>query len=208
MFTRQFLNTSQNSPAFDKLIRVLQGCFVLALATLFYAYRPGAIATAIIGSVFSMTAVACGLIGLKHRQPGAGTFLTGWSLLLIGVVLLALRTFNWLPTNLLTTYGMLIGSALEMLLFSFALADRIHDLRREKEDAQAEALKSERLAREALEQSEKELEARIALRTTELAEASEHSRKLASMLRLMCDNVPDMIWAKDLEQRYILAMYP
>ena len=169
MFTRQFLNTSQNSPAFDKLIRVLQGCFVLALA---------------------------------------GTFLTGWSLLLIGVVLLALRTFNWLPTNLLTTYGMLIGSALEMLLFSFALADRIHDLRREKEDAQAEALKSERLAREALEQSEKELEARIALRTTELAEASEHSRKLASMLRLMCDNVPDMIWAKDLEQRYILAMYP
>ena len=205
MFTRQFLNTSQNSPAFDKLIRVLQGCFVLALATLFYAYRPGAIATAIIGSVFSMTAVACGLIGLKHRQPGAGTFLTGWSLLLIGVVLLALRTFNWLPTNLLTTYGMLIGSALEMLLFSFALADRIHDLRREKEDAQAEALKSERLAREALEQSEKELEARIALRTTELAEASEHSRKLASMLRLMCDNVPDMIWAKDLEQRYIFA---
>lgn len=89
---------------------------MLALATLFYAYRPGAIATAIIGSVFSMTAVACGLIGLKHRQPGAGTFLTGWSLLLIGVVLLALRTFNWLPTNLLTTYGMLIGSALEMLL--------------------------------------------------------------------------------------------
>ena len=205
LFTRQFLNTAQNSPAFDQLIRILQVCFVLALTTLFFAYRPGAIATAIIGSVFSLTAVACGLIGLKHRQPGAGIFLGGWSALLIGVVLLSLRTFNWLPTNLLTTYGMLIGSALEMLLFSFALADRIHELRREKEQAQAEALNAERLARTALEQSEKELEARIAQRTTELAAASEHSRKLASMLRLMCDNVPDMIWAKDLEHRYIFA---
>ena len=31
------------------------------------------------------------------------------------------------------------------------------------------------------------------------------SRNLASMLRLMCDNVPDMIWAKDLENRYLFA---
>jgi PAS domain S-box-containing protein len=31
------------------------------------------------------------------------------------------------------------------------------------------------------------------------------SRNLAAMLRLMCDNVPDMIWAKDLENRYLFA---
>lgn len=33
----------------------------------------------------------------------------------------------------------------------------------------------------------------------------EESRQLATMLRMMCDNVPDMIWAKDLEGRYIFA---
>jgi diguanylate cyclase (GGDEF)-like protein/PAS domain S-box-containing protein len=33
----------------------------------------------------------------------------------------------------------------------------------------------------------------------------EESRQLATMLRTMCDNVPDMIWAKDLEGRYIFA---
>ena len=38
------------------------------------------------------------------------------------------------------------------------------------------------------------------LRTTE-----ERSRHLASMLRLMCDNVPDMIWAKGLDKRYLFA---
>lgn len=35
--------------------------------------------------------------------------------------------------------------------------------------------------------------------------SEERSRTLAAMLRLMCDNVPDMIWAKDLEKRYVFA---
>ena len=35
--------------------------------------------------------------------------------------------------------------------------------------------------------------------------SEERSRALASMLRRMCDNVPDMIWAKDLEGRYVFA---
>ena len=35
--------------------------------------------------------------------------------------------------------------------------------------------------------------------------SEDKSQRLASMLRLMCDNVPDMIWAKDRENRYIFA---
>jgi diguanylate cyclase (GGDEF)-like protein/PAS domain S-box-containing protein len=38
-----------------------------------------------------------------------------------------------------------------------------------------------------------------------LRDSEARSGKLASLLRLMCDNVPDMIWAKDLEQRYVFA---
>ncbi len=39
----------------------------------------------------------------------------------------------------------------------------------------------------------------------ELRDSQDESRQLATMLRMMCDNVPDMIWAKDLEGRYIFA---
>lgn len=35
--------------------------------------------------------------------------------------------------------------------------------------------------------------------------AEAQSRDLATLLRLTCDNVPDMIWAKDTEQRYLFA---
>ncbi len=42
--------------------------------------------------------------------------------------------------------------------------------------------------------------------TVEALKVSEdRSKRLALMLRLMCDNVPDMIWAKDLEGRYIFV---
>jgi PAS domain S-box-containing protein len=42
--------------------------------------------------------------------------------------------------------------------------------------------------------------AEMALRLSEL-----RYRELAVMLRLMCDNVPDMIWAKDMDNRYLFA---
>ena len=38
-----------------------------------------------------------------------------------------------------------------------------------------------------------------------LSHSKEKYQALSKMLRLMCDNVPDMIWAKDLETRYIFA---
>ena len=36
-------------------------------------------------------------------------------------------------------------------------------------------------------------------------QSAEKYRNIASLLRSMCDNVPDMIWAKDLHKRYIFA---
>ena len=38
-----------------------------------------------------------------------------------------------------------------------------------------------------------------------LRQSEESARNLANLLRLMCDNVPDMIWAKDRDNRYLFA---
>lgn len=57
-------------------------------------------------------------------------------------------------------YGMLLA-----LMLSFALADRINTLRREKELAQSEALAAKQTMVETLRTSERELEARVAART-------------------------------------------
>lgn len=38
-----------------------------------------------------------------------------------------------------------------------------------------------------------------------LRESKEHYQALYRLIRLMCDNVPDLIWAKDIDRRYIFA---
>ena len=38
-----------------------------------------------------------------------------------------------------------------------------------------------------------------------LRRSEDNYRRLSTLLRLVCDNVPDMIWAKDLQKRYIFA---
>jgi len=83
-----------------------------------------------------------------------------------------------------------IGSALEMLLLSFALADRINHTRREKLAAQAEALAAERQLREMLENNERRLEARVAERTQALEAANQQLQENEERFRYMAQHDP------------------
>lgn len=49
------------------------------------------------------------------------------------------------------------------------------------------------------------LQQRVVEATAELQAGEAKYRSAYNLLRLMCDNVPDMIWAKDLEKRYLFA---
>lgn len=184
LFTRGFLATARTIPRLDKLIVLLIVAFAAsALATLFVSYRVGAILTSISGLCFSLTAVAAGIRCLRRGQPEARYFLLAWTLLLIGVGVMAMRNLGWLPTNVLTSYAMQVGSAVEMLLLSFALADRINVLRHEKEQAQTDALQAKQATVDALRESERALEARVAARTRELEDANARLRESESQLK-------------------------
>lgn len=191
IFTRGFLNTAQVAPLHDRVI------VILAIAAAFTTFSPAflpytwaGILTSLLGIVFPAVAVSTGVICFRRGQPGARFFLLAWTLLLCGTAILGLRNMGGVPTNFFTLYAMLIGSALEMLLLSFALADRIHDLRKEKELAQGEALATSQ-------RTERELEGRVAERTHELSEANlrllaseEHERNRNRVLEVLAKGAP------------------
>ncbi len=152
LFTRLFLDTRRSAPRLDRAITALAAGFAFAaVSPAFLPYQTTAILTSLCGISFSIVAVAAGVVCYVQGNPGARWFLLAWTLLLLGVGMLGLRNFAWLPTTFVTSYGMQIGSALEMLLLSFALADRITQVRREKDAAQQTAL---RLAAEKEQESE------------------------------------------------------
>jgi signal transduction histidine kinase len=112
------------------------------------------------------------LIGRKGYRPAVYYFIA-WSAFLIGLVIFVLRNFGVLPTNNFTLYVLFGGSAIEAILLSIALADKINILTKEKEESQAQALEvsleNEKLVRE----QNIVLEAKVNERTEELQAANE-----------------------------------
>lgn len=146
-------------------------------------YRAVAMLTSLLGISFAGVAVLVALLALRHAHPGARYFLLAWLFLLLGVAVTGMRNFAWLPTNPLTSHAMQIGSALEMLLLAFALAERINTLRRDKEQAQQQLLVAREQQFVALQKVERTLEGRVAERTRALIDANTRLAGQEAMLR-------------------------
>lgn len=188
LFTRLFLETRIRSRRLDRSILVCAALFAAAaLSPLLLPYQTVAIIVSVLGMAFSIVAVISGIHCLRHGHPGARYFLLAWSLLLLGVAVLAMRNLGWLPTTWLTLNAMQIGSALEVLLLSFALADRINAMRREKDLANEAALAAKQQMVETLRNSEQLLENRVAERTQSLETLNnrlrEKERELEHLVR-------------------------
>ncbi len=108
--------------------------------------------------------VACAL----KRQRSAYFFLAAFALLMLGGATTTLRAMGVVPTNAFTVDAIQLGSALEMLLLAFALADRFNVMRREKAKVQTELLQAQQQLVDTLQSSERKLEQRVAQRTDEL----------------------------------------
>jgi two-component system NtrC family sensor kinase len=119
-----------------------------------------------LGAVVLLITISA-LIGKKGYRP-AYFYLAAWIFLLAGIIILILRNINILPYTSFTTYASYIGSALEAILLSFALADRINTLRKEKEESQVYALKISQENEKLIREQNIVLEQKVAERTDEL----------------------------------------
>lgn len=90
---------------------------------------------------------------------------------LFGLCIFVLKDYNILPYNTITYNMMPFGSALEVILLSFALADKINIFKKEKEDSQAEALRISLENEQLILQQNIELEKKVNERTLELQES-------------------------------------
>lgn len=169
LFCRAFLRMDSHSRLLSTLLLICAAAALLVEALLVgVSFRIGAIAESLLALVFPVLAIVSGAVAWSRGQRSARWFLLAWSILLVGIALLAARNMDLLPNTLLTRHALQIGSLLEMLLLSFALAERISDLRRQKAEAEAEAVTARQAMVNALERTERELERAVDLRTREL----------------------------------------
>lgn len=168
LFTRRFLLSAQMMPRLDRLLLWIIASFAGAILLPLWSYQWAAILTSLLGILFALVAEIIALTCWSRHKPGAHWFVLAWTLFLVGVSINGARNLGWVPTNFFTHHAMQLGSALEMLLLSFALADRIDSFRRQKTQAQQHALLAQEQMLHTLKESEHRLELRVMERTLEL----------------------------------------
>jgi len=147
-FTTQFLNTKSNLP---KIHKIIIGLIILSFVILFFPFffpitvSIKANVPLIVGSLtlYSTAGLRCYWAG----KAEARFYFLAWGGVMLGAFVFALNVVNVLPDSFFTRYSMQIASTAEVVLFSFALADRINILKREREKALVEKLEeSEKVA--------------------------------------------------------------
>ncbi|MEM6938149.1 MAG: diguanylate cyclase [Pseudomonadota bacterium] len=157
-FCRSFLTLRTSAPRLDQVCLLLMVVLALiSIAAFVVSYRY--LVQVATGMVF-LSAVAVLASGVRAWSQGyrpARYFLLAWGLLIAGMLAYAGVSFGFMPRTFVTTYGMQIGSAAEMVLLSFALAYRFRLLQEENRRMEAEA--------------RSEMEQRVGERTAELNDA-------------------------------------
>ena len=133
-FCQRFLSVDRNDPRLTLWFQIFLSLSVVGLA-LAWLY-PGQLTVLIysvmgLGALLLFTMASCR--ALQRGFHPARWLIIGWAALLAGCTTFILSIYGLLPHTFWTYYGFQMGSALEVMLFSLALADRIKILHSERE---------------------------------------------------------------------------
>ena len=165
-FSREVLDTKKLFPKIDKVVLAM-GFFYLLLtvASIFDIHRATAIATAFVPIVLPFLL----FIGFKSYFTGNKTalfYIVAQLIFLTTSIMFSMTVNGHLNYTLLTRHGLVLGSTLEMILFSLALAYKI------------KALQNEKI--EIINRANAELDFKIQERTKELERSKDELKELAS----------------------------
>jgi hypothetical protein len=147
LFSMMFLGTRSFAPRLHAFMTFIAIAGLLLVPMVMLVKYHVAIVTAV-----ALLVVAClGMLtsGIRGYMAGVNAgryYLLAWTVMLLGIIITGLRSFGVLPSNAVTENTIFIGSALEAVLLSVALAARMRALRAEKERAQREALEHQEQA--------------------------------------------------------------
>lgn len=174
IFVKSFLITRINLPFIDKILTAfiaidIVGVILSGFKSYSYSYQ----IINIIALLGAIVLLLCGIILAIRGYKPAKFYLIAWSFFLVSVIIYVLETFSLVPYNLFTKNILLIGSAIEIALLSFALADKINVYKKEKELSQEEALRAAREKEHYIREQNVILEDKVEKRTLELQRTNE-----------------------------------
>ncbi len=149
-FSRRFLNAEQIvGPRIERAVKIYGYMLLALIGSVFIVPPEVSVKIALLFTV-PVPVIVMGLAIaalIKGFRP-ARYFLLAFTVLIVSGLVVALQFLSILPSSFLTDYGLYVGSAMEVILLSIALADRINVMKQEKEEAQARAIEMQKVLTE------------------------------------------------------------
>lgn len=174
-FSELFLTTDL---PFTPLVSKIYKCFyaMFTIAILVSLSAPYYIAIKIV-IVFSIICCLSGFLvavyACVEKRPNADLYCYAWTVLLLSGVVMALSKTGLIGKNAATDHALEVGSLLECLIWSFALAKHIYREKTLRDEAQLLAFNAQKLAN-------LELEERVKDRTEQLQNANQKLQELSN----------------------------
>jgi two-component system NtrC family sensor kinase len=169
LFIQSLMNTQHNYP---KWHQVLNGLIVsnIVISILFFIHFEVAFVLLYIISIATIfIIITLGIRCIKDRIPSASYLLLGYIANLMGVISIMFVLTGVLPKSDFTFYYSLpLGLTVEVILFSFALANMINILRKDNEEKQKKNIEQLLENQQLQTKVNRELEQKVAERTVEL----------------------------------------
>jgi signal transduction histidine kinase len=188
-FAQNFIRTAQYAPKINRILNFFKLLYLAAIGLAFLGYHNTTQIILNVGASSALILIFASIRAINQGYRPARYFIIAWIIFILGLTLYALRNFGILPFNAFTNFALPVGSVVEILLLSFALADRINVLKQEKELSQQQAFiamkENERLVTEQNVQLEKKVHERTAdleNRNTELHTAMNDLRMTQQQL--------------------------
>jgi signal transduction histidine kinase len=176
-FARTFLQLARHARWLDYLCQLFCGLYLLLLgATFLCPYSLLIRIIAVLDLLSLLLLLLVGIVCFLRKVRQAKYFLLAWGVLIVAAIFDTLAAANWLPASFVVNHVLQMGGAVEVILLSFALADRMQMLKTE----------NERILRQAAHT----LEERVQVRTVKLEQAN---RELAEAIESLKTMQNDMI---------------
>jgi hypothetical protein len=174
LFTTKFLNTKEMAPGFHKCIVFFMYLVTIPVfLTVFGWPHESVMVIQLFGVVLAVLSLGAGITVLRKGYRAAKFYVIGFGAYMTGLLILIVSSTSHTSFFGVELYALECGSAIEAIMLSFAIGDKLNMANHDKAEAQAKVLETlqenERLVRE----QNAMLEKKVKERTLELQEQKE-----------------------------------
>lgn len=200
LYSSSFLDLKNSFPLLWKIVFSVTGVYLLyfILSGIFIGH-----AIPILYTIPFLTVYIVACIAYTKGYKAARYYIIGFTFILLSIIIIQLRAEHIVEGNFFTVYSLNIGLLFEVVIFSYALSDRIKIIKREREKARLAIIDSLNVHKDLQEKVNRELGEKVEERTRELLSKNQQLEDVNQKLIELNDKINNINAKLDYDNWYL-----